>query len=146
MNNEKKNWLWAGWVASYLQRSLSHRWMGGPDATSGFWKQPFSAVRALGGYPGNELDITIHVIVSQLSGHCDVISNLLWHQQQNENRASVTWGRSARIVLFVIIYGFVMSYKKYINTSMSLHIYVTFQINPGPGAKSTSPVVTVSWL
>ena len=30
-----------------------HRWMGGPDATSDLWKQPFSAVRASGGYPGN---------------------------------------------------------------------------------------------
>ena len=32
----------------------------------------------------NELDITIHVITSQLSGHCDVISDRLWHQQQNK--------------------------------------------------------------
>ena len=28
--------------------------MGGPDATPDLWKQPFSAVRASGGYPGNE--------------------------------------------------------------------------------------------
>ena len=27
--------------------------MGGPDATPDLWKQPFSAVRASGGYPGN---------------------------------------------------------------------------------------------
>ena len=52
----KKNffWLWAGWVASYLQRSLSAQVNGGPDATPNLWKQPFSAVRASGGYPGNE--------------------------------------------------------------------------------------------
>ena len=31
----------------------------------------------------NELDITIHVIESQLSGHCDVISIRLWRHQQN---------------------------------------------------------------
>ena len=31
---------------------------------------------------------TIHVISSQLSGHCDVISNSLWRHQQNENWAS----------------------------------------------------------
>ena len=29
MNNEKKIWLWAGWVASYLQRSLSANVKGG---------------------------------------------------------------------------------------------------------------------
>ena len=46
----------------------------------------------------NELDITIHVIASQLSGHCDVISNRLWHQQ-NENRASETRGRCVKIVV-----------------------------------------------
>ena len=28
--------------------------MGGPDATPDLWNQPFSAVRASGGYPGNE--------------------------------------------------------------------------------------------
>ena len=36
----------------------------------------------------NELDITIHVIASQLFGHCDVISNRLWRHQQTENWAS----------------------------------------------------------
>ena len=41
----------------------------------------------------NELDVTIHVIASQLSGPCDVISNRLWRHQQNENRASETRGR-----------------------------------------------------
>ena len=34
-----------------------HIWMGGPDATSDPWKQPFSAVRASGGCPGNGLII-----------------------------------------------------------------------------------------
>ena len=32
----------------------------------------------------NELDIIIHVIASQLSGHCDVISNRLWRHQQKK--------------------------------------------------------------
>ena len=41
----------------------------------------------------NELDITIHMIASQLSGHCDVISNWLRRHHQNENWASETWGR-----------------------------------------------------
>ena len=31
----------------------------------------------------NELDITFHVIASQLSGHCGAISNRLWRHQHN---------------------------------------------------------------
>ena len=46
-------WLWAGWVASYLQRSLSAQVNGGSRCHPKLWKQPFSAVRASGGYPGN---------------------------------------------------------------------------------------------
>ena len=34
----------------------------------------------------NDSDITIHVIASQLSGHCDVISNQLWRHQQNKSK------------------------------------------------------------
>ena len=60
----------------------------------------------------NELDITIHVIASQLSGHRDVISNRLWRHQQNENPASETRGRCVMIVVFIVICGFVMSCKK----------------------------------
>ena len=41
---------------------------------------------------------------SQLSGHCDVISNLLWHNQENENQASETRGRSVKLVVFIVIY------------------------------------------
>ena len=58
----------------------------------------------------NELDITIHV-VAQLSGYCDFISNRLWRHQQNENRASETRGRCVKLVVFIGIYGFVMSCK-----------------------------------
>ena len=47
----------------------------------------------------NDLDITIHVIASQLSGQCDVISNRLWRHQQNEKRASETRGRCVKIVV-----------------------------------------------
>ena len=60
----------------------------------------------------NELDITIHLIASQLSGDCDVISNRLWRHQQNEHRASETRGRCVKLVVFIVIYGFVMSCKK----------------------------------
>ena len=42
-------------MASYLQRSLSAQVNGGPDATTDRWKQPFSAVRASGGCPGNDM-------------------------------------------------------------------------------------------
>ena len=37
----------------------------------------------------NELDITIHVIASQLSVHCDVIGNRLWRHQQDENTGTM---------------------------------------------------------
>ena len=47
----------------------------------------------------NELEITIQVIASQLSGHCDVISNRLLRHQQNEKQASETWGRCVKIVV-----------------------------------------------
>ena len=47
----------------------------------------------------NELDITIHVIVSQLSGYCDVINNQLWHHQQSINPASEAQGGCVKIVL-----------------------------------------------
>ena len=60
----------------------------------------------------NELDITIHVIASQLPGHCDAISTRLWRHQPNENRASETRGRRVKLVVFIVIYGFVMSCKK----------------------------------
>ena len=59
----------------------------------------------------NKLDITIHVIASQLSGHCDVISKGLWRHQQNVNRMSETWGQCVKVFVFIIIYGFVMLYK-----------------------------------
>ena len=62
----------------------------------------------------NELDNTIHVIASQLSGHCDVISNRLWRHQQNENRASETRVRCVNIVVFIVIHGFVISCKNWI--------------------------------
>ena len=63
----------------------------------------------------NELDITIHVIASQLSRYCDIIRNRLWRHQQNEDRASKARGRCVKVVVFIFIYGFVMSYKKWNN-------------------------------
>ena len=52
------------------------------------------------------------MIASQLSGHCDVICNRLWRHQQNENRASATWGRCVKLVVCIVIYGLVVSCKK----------------------------------
>ena len=46
------------------------------------------------------------MIASQLSGHCDVMSNRLWRHQQNENRASETRGRCVKLV---VIYSFMDS-------------------------------------
>ena len=63
----------------------------------------------------NKIDIErvkYHLFASQLSGHCDVIANRLWHHQQNVKRASETWGWHAKILVFSIIYRFVMSCKK----------------------------------
>ena len=37
--------------------------------------------------------------MSQLSGHCEVISNRLRRHQQNVNRASETWDRCVKIVV-----------------------------------------------
>ena len=64
----------------------------------------------------NELEITIHVIASKLSRYCDAIRNRLWRHQQNEDRASETRVRCVKIVVFIVIYGFVVSYKKQNNT------------------------------
>ena len=50
-----------------------------------------------------ELDITIHMITSQLSGYCDVINNQLWRHQQNINPASEAQGWCVKIVVFIII-------------------------------------------
>ena len=47
----------------------------------------------------NELDVVIHVFASQLSGHCDVISNRLWRHQQSENWVSETRERCPKIVV-----------------------------------------------
>ena len=61
---------------------------------------------------GTRVLLLIHVIASQLFGHCDAIGNRLWRHQQNENRVSETRGRCVKLVVFIVIYGFVMSCKK----------------------------------
>ena len=47
----------------------------------------------------NELGIAIHMIASQLSGHCHVIGNQLWRHQQNENCVSEIRERCIEIVI-----------------------------------------------
>ena len=54
------------------------------------------------------------MIASQLSAHCDVISNRSWRHQQIENRASETRGRCKKVVVlspFRVLSSFVMSCK-----------------------------------
>ena len=47
----------------------------------------------------NELDITCHVFLSQLSGHCDIIANRLWRYLQNVKQASDTRGCCVKILV-----------------------------------------------
>ena len=57
MINEKNNFLTVSWLSGLLSAEIfisTGEW-GGPDATPNLWKQLFSAVRASGGYPGNEV-------------------------------------------------------------------------------------------
>ena len=57
MINEKNNFLTVSWLSGLLSAEIfisTGEW-GGPDATPYLWKQLFSAVRASGGYPGNDL-------------------------------------------------------------------------------------------
>ena len=61
----------------------------------------------------NELDITCHVFASQLPGHCDVITNPLWRHQQNVKRARGDAGVMCEAPRYSVIYGFVMSCKKW---------------------------------
>ena len=54
MINEKKK-LTVSWLSGLLSTEIfiNTGEMGGTDATPDLWKQPFSAVRDSGGYPGN---------------------------------------------------------------------------------------------
>ena len=58
MNNEKNEFLTVSWLSGLLSAEIfisTGEW-GGPDATPDLLKQPFSAVRASGGYPGNGME------------------------------------------------------------------------------------------
>ena len=48
--------------------------MGGPDATPDRWKQPFSAARASGGYPGNVMRLRIIYVLIKLLPHQGSVS------------------------------------------------------------------------
>ena len=62
------------------------------------WKSPW--MKSI----SNELDITCHVLSSQLSGYCDAIANQLWRHQQNVKRASETRGWCVEILVFSAIH------------------------------------------
>ena len=51
----------------------------------------------------NRLDITNHVIASQLSGYCDVINTRLWRHQENVNLAREPRGRCVKTVVLIVI-------------------------------------------
>ena len=53
MINEKNKFLTVSWLSGLLSAEIFIST--GPDATPDLWKQPFSAVRASGGYPGNDI-------------------------------------------------------------------------------------------
>ena len=88
-------WCWARFITYFLHDRL--------------WILPW--IKSI----SNELDITIHVIASQLFRNCDVINNRLWRHQQREDLASETRRPCVNIVVFIVIYGFVMSCKKWNN-------------------------------
>ena len=93
----------------------------------------------------NEVDITIHVIASQLSGHYDVISNRLWRHQRNESRASETRGRCKKIVIFIVIYGLVMSCKEWNNVcTFVTNCFATFVTNCF-ATREINTKITLSW-
>ena len=59
--------------------------MGGPDATPNLWKQPFSAVRASGGYPGNDIFFIVWQMLFELGQnlelcpHANVIRQMIFY-------------------------------------------------------------------
>ena len=61
------------------------------------------------------LDISLHVLASQLCVHCDDISNRVWCHQQNVNPVIETRGRCVTIVVSITIHGIVMSCKTWNN-------------------------------
>ena len=70
----------------------------------------------------NELEITCHVLSSQLSGHCDIIANQLWRHQQSVKRASETRGWCVKIL---VLKPFMDSLCHVRNKIMSVHLWRT---------------------
>ena len=100
----------------------------------------------------NELYITIHAIASQLSGHCDFISNRLWRHQPNENRASETRGRCVKLFVFIGIYGCVMScrikqcmYSRHEPFLRSLECYFGIYFPRCFATQDINTKITLSW-
>ena len=99
-----------------------------------------------------ESDITIHVITSQLSGHCHVISNRLWRHQLNENQVIETRGLCVKLFVFIVIYGFVchvrneimyvLSWRTVIVLTQVLYWYLLPSSLGNAGNKTK---ITLSW-
>ena len=99
-----------------------------------------------------KLDIIVHVIASQLSGHCDITRRRLWCHQQNVNWTSEIRGRSVKISIFIVIYGFVMSCKKWNMYSRdelfmhSLQCYFGVYLSHCFPTREINTKITPSWL
>ena len=71
MNNEKNKFLTVSWLSGLLH-VLSAEIFISTDATPDLWKQPFSAVRASGGYPGNGKWRLYTLLISVQPICCDI--------------------------------------------------------------------------
>ena len=104
----------------------------------------------------NELDVTIHVIASQLSGHFDIISNRFWRRQQNVDRASEPRGRCVKIVeryfcvyfprCFATLSWALKQFVTPVNTFFDIYIYIYIYIYILHSASSLSAVQGISIL
>ena len=76
----------------------------------------------------NELDMTIHVIASQLSGYCDVINNRVWRHQQSVKLASEARDRCVKIPNSCIWLGYLsLCFDENLLMTMCYHGIMTWQ-------------------
>ena len=59
MINDKNKFLTGSWLSGVLSAEISTGEWGGPDANTDRLKQPISAGRVSGGFPGNAISQTI---------------------------------------------------------------------------------------
>ena len=83
--------------------------MGGPDATPNLWKQLFSAVRASGGYPGNEIINSDEnpekwkgFIMASSNGNIFHITDPLWGESTGHQWILLTRASDAELIFSLI--------------------------------------------